>query len=301
MGRLIDDKVTKTVKKKVNSVESREFKSFFKTVGGNEGNKCNYSTRLDTYGCGCSNDCSYCYAKSLLDFRGLWDAKNPAVADINKVQKKIQKLPDNLKAIRLGGMTDCFQPCELEHRVTYETLKALREKRQPYLIVTKSDIVAYDEYMDVMDRDLAHIQITITCFDDDLYKKLDYEKAVVPSKRIVAVEKLQANGFDVQVRLSPLVPEFVDFDRLSQIKCDKLLVEFLRVNTWIHKWFDIDYTPYTVKQSGYYHMPLEKKKEIITKIKGFKGITVCEDESRAYEYWQNNFNPNKDDCCNLRF
>ena len=45
-----------------------EFKSFYKTVGGNEGNKCHYPTRLDTYGCGCSHDCAYCYAKSLLDF-----------------------------------------------------------------------------------------------------------------------------------------------------------------------------------------------------------------------------------------
>ena len=242
-----------------------------------------------------------CYAKSLLDFRNLWDFQNPAVADINKIRKKVAKLPKDIKAIRLGGMTDCFQPCELTHKVTYETIKALNEVRQPYLIVTKSDIVAYDEYIDVMDKDLAHIQVTITCFNDDLYHKLDYEKAVPPSKRIEAVEKLYENGFDVQVRLSPLVPEFVDFDVLSNIKCDKLLVEFLRVNTWIHKWFKIDYTPYTVKQSGYYHMPLAKKKEIISQIKGFKEITVCEDESNAYDYWQNNFNPNKDDCCNLRF
>ena len=36
-----------------------EFKSFIKTVGGNEGNKCKYPTRLDTYGCGCSHDCKY--------------------------------------------------------------------------------------------------------------------------------------------------------------------------------------------------------------------------------------------------
>ena len=41
-------------------MEQKEFKSFFKTVGGNEGNKCHYPTRLDTYGCGCSHDCNYC-------------------------------------------------------------------------------------------------------------------------------------------------------------------------------------------------------------------------------------------------
>lgn len=52
-------------------MESQEFKSFYKTVKGNEGAKCMYPTRLDLYGRGCSHNCSYCYARSLLDFRGL--------------------------------------------------------------------------------------------------------------------------------------------------------------------------------------------------------------------------------------
>ena len=51
----------------------KEYKSFYKTVDGSEGQKCNYPTRLDTYGCGCVHDCKYCYAKSLLSFRGLWN------------------------------------------------------------------------------------------------------------------------------------------------------------------------------------------------------------------------------------
>lgn len=49
-----------------------EYKSFYKRAGGKEGSRCRYPVRLDTYGCGCSHDCGYCYAKSLLDFRGLW-------------------------------------------------------------------------------------------------------------------------------------------------------------------------------------------------------------------------------------
>ena len=31
----------------------KEFGSILKEVSGNEGDKCHYSTRLDTYGCGC--------------------------------------------------------------------------------------------------------------------------------------------------------------------------------------------------------------------------------------------------------
>lgn len=106
----------------------KEYKSFFKNVGGNEGSKCNYTTRLDTYGCGCSHDCKYCYAKSLLEFRNMWDPINPSMADIEKIKRKISKLPSDIPAIRLGGMTDCFMNIEKDNKITYETIKALNEK-----------------------------------------------------------------------------------------------------------------------------------------------------------------------------
>lgn len=202
--------------------------------------------------------------------------------------------------VRLGGMTDCFMPLEKQERVTYKTISALNESKIHYLIVTKSNLVAEDEYIELMDKNLAHIQITLTCLEDDLYRKLNYEKASLPSKRIQAIEKLQRHGFDITLRLSPFIPQFIDFDQLSQIQCDKILIEFLRVNSWIEKWFNIDYSEYTVKQGNYRHMPLAKKLEYISKITGFKEMTVCEDESEAYEYWKNNFNPNPNDCCNLR-
>lgn len=53
------------------------------------------------YGCGCQHDCKYCYAKSLLDFRNLWNPNDPSVADINKIERKIKKLPKGT-ILRLG-------------------------------------------------------------------------------------------------------------------------------------------------------------------------------------------------------
>ena len=103
-----------------------EYKSFYKEVRGNEGNRCYYNVRLDTYGCGCQHDCSYCYAKSLLDFRGLWNVDDPRVADIKKIENKIKKLPKG-SIVRLGGMTDCFQPVEEKKKITYETTKLLNK------------------------------------------------------------------------------------------------------------------------------------------------------------------------------
>lgn len=202
------------------------------------------------------------------------------------------------QVVRLGGMTDCFQPLERLHRITYKTIRLLNRRRIPYLIVTKSAMVAEQEYLDILDKDLAHIQVTVTTLDDKLCAT--YEKASKPSDRIRAVKMLQDGGFDVQLRLSPFIPQFVNMSELNALNVDKILIEFLRVNSWIEKWFDIDYSEYTVKQGGYRHMPLAKKLGYISQITGFKEMTVCEDESEAYEYWQHNFNHNPDDCCNLR-
>lgn len=199
--------------------------------------------------------------------------------------------------IRLGGMTDCFQPCELTFRNTYKTLKTLSKRRMEYLIVTKSHLVARDEYMAIYDPKLAHFQITVTTLDDK--RSVTYEKASVPSERVKAILKLQEAGFDVAIRLSPLIEKYMDFDKLNGLGIRKAVVEFLRVNSWIEKWFDIDYSPYTVSHAGYKHLPLDEKKRIISKLE-IPEITVCEDVTDHYEYWKKHFNPNKEDCCNLR-
>lgn len=274
----------------------KDFKSVKKTVQGNEGDKCNYPTRLDTYGCGCQHDCKYCYAKSLLEFRDLWNPKQPSVANISDISKQIRKLKRG-EVVRLGGMTDCFQPMEKLYRNTYKTIRILNRRKVPYLIVTKSAMVADKEYVEILDPELAHIQITVTTLDDEL--SATYEKASKPTDRVQAIKTLQREGFDVQLRLSPYIPQNIVIDDFNGLEIDKILVEFLRVNPWIKKWFDIDYSEYTVKQSGYQHLPLEKKIEYISKLK-FKEMTVCEDESEAYEYWKNNFNHDPNDCCNLR-
>ena len=85
-------------------------------------------------------------------------------------------------------MTDCFQPVEAIHRITYNVLKAFNHYQKPYLIVTKSDLIATDEYIEVLDKDLAHIQVTITSTNDEL--AATYEHATRPSDRIKAIEKL---------------------------------------------------------------------------------------------------------------
>lgn len=276
-----------------------EFKSFFKTVEGGEGDRCNYPTRLDTYGKGCGNDCDYCYAKSLLGFRKMWNPENPAVANINKIRKTIKSDLKRGDIVRLGGMTDCFQAIENTHKVTYQTIKALNERGVGYLIVTKNPLVASDEYIDILDKDLAHIQISVTTTDDAMNKR--YEKAEPYSERRRAIEKLYKAGFDVQVRLSPFIPEMVDLDEIRDIECNKILIEFLRAGGFIKRTLHIPYNKYTEVHGGYRHLPIDEKLRWANSVKkGFDQASICEDVPSHYRYFQENFNYNPEDCCNLR-
>ena len=157
-------KLDKVESGEMESVDS-EYTGFFKTVEGNEGSKCYYPTRLDTYGCGCGHDCSYCYAKDMItNLSGAWDPLHPKYADIKRIETKLKKVPKGT-ILRLGGLTDCFQPIELKRRITLETIKLMNKYGIGYLIVTKSHHVADPEYVEIMDPELAHIQITTTTFD----------------------------------------------------------------------------------------------------------------------------------------
>ena len=219
-----------------------------------------------------------------------------------RVPKIIHELDKEVKrgdVVRIGGMTDCFMPLEEKTRATYMALQMLNKRGIHSLIVTKSDLIATDRYMGILDKDLAHIQITITSTDDEISKRIE-PGAPLPARRIAAVEKLQEAGFDVQVRLSPFIPEFVDLDRINAIQCDKILIEFLKVSPWIQKWLDIDYSPYTLSRGGYLNLPLERKIELVDKITGFKERSVGEFVEEHHKYFREHVNANPDDCCNLK-
>lgn len=257
---------------------------------------CSHTIRLDTYGCGCQHNCSYCYAKSLLSFRKLWDSKNPKPNSILNIKQVLSKLP-KYTVVKLGGMTDCFMPLELKKRITFETIKMLNYYKLNYLIVTKSDICVNDEYLSIYDKKLCHLQVSITSTSDEISKK--YENATLPFDRIKAIEKLYRNNFDVSIRLSPCIEEFINFDIINSIKCNKILVEFLKVNHFIKKNFDIDYSNYSLNYGGYNHLQLSDKIRIMDKIYNFEQISVGEYVKDHYNYFNEKVNFNKNDCCNL--
>lgn len=109
---------------------------------------------------------------------------------------------------------------------------------------------------------------------------------------------MQDHGFDVSIRLSPLIEEFMDFTELNALGINKGIVEFLRINTWICRWLaGVEFSKYTHKQSGYWHLTLEDKIRVFEKMQRihiysafdgglvFAGVWLCRiwDDYRAPE------------------
>ena len=62
---------------------------------------------------------------------------------------------------------------------------------------------------------------------------------------------------------------------------------------------NIDYSEYSLKYGGYENLQLDKKIELVNKITGFKQVSVGEYVKSHWEYFRDNVNFNKEDCCNL--
>ena len=60
----------------------------------------------------------------IINFGHDWNPTNPRYVDIKRVENKLKKVKSGT-IIRLGGMTDCFQPIEKKYRTTLETIKIL--------------------------------------------------------------------------------------------------------------------------------------------------------------------------------
>jgi hypothetical protein len=159
---------------------------------------------------------------------GHWWPDKVKVADLNHIKKRMQYYLDGrgtgtlAKAIqrripaRLGGLTDCFQPVEEIKKVTLGLIQYLNSIDYPYLIVTKSDLIAREPYIDEVRKDLAYVQVTVTTMNDSTAKQLE-PRAPAPRERLEALRRLNENGIYSAGRISPVIPGITDKDCFSVV------------------------------------------------------------------------------------
>jgi DNA repair photolyase len=122
---------------------------------------------------------------------------------------KFRSMLEKRVPLRIGAMSDAFMRMDKKYRVTLELLKILRFYHYPYIIFTRSDLVADDEYMREMDPHLVSVQMSLSSLHQELTRRLE-PGAPAPSKRLKALQKLAEHGFWTTVRINPLFPIYPD-------------------------------------------------------------------------------------------
>lgn len=183
--------------------------------------KCHYTFEIDTYGRGCVHNCVYCYAKDQLTLKGYWNRPHPMPLDLSEVRKifytvfetnkksKWREILEQRIPLRIGSMSDSFMLMDRKYKVTHELLKILKFYQYPYVIFTRSDLVAHDEYIDVIDPRIAAVQFSISGNNEELTKMIEPGAPSI-KRRFKAIKKLNESGIYSTVRINPLFPSFPD-------------------------------------------------------------------------------------------
>jgi DNA repair photolyase len=212
------------------------YKGTMKLLEAQDCAQCFHRFEIDTYGRGCVHNCAYCYAKGALSIRRYWNEPVPFPIDIAAIRNIFATVFETLKPskfrhilehrvpLRLGSMSDAFMWMDKKYRVTLELLKILRFYHYPYLIFTRSDLVADEEYLRAMDPHLASVQMSLSSINRELTRQIE-PGAPAPSKRLQALQTLAEHGFWTTVRINPLFPIYPDgyytdphFDHTKAVK-----------------------------------------------------------------------------------
>ena len=177
-----------------------------------------YTFGLNPYR-GCEHGCAYCFARPYHEFLG-WSS---GLDFETKIMVKL-RAPELLRrelssprwrpaGITLSGVTDCYQPCERQFRVTRGCLEVCAEFRNPVSIVTKNALVARDrDVLAPLARlGAAAVYVSVTTLDSELAGQLE-PRASRPAARLRAIRELADAGIPVGVMVAPVIPGLTDHE-----------------------------------------------------------------------------------------
>lgn len=175
---------------------------------------------------GCQFACQYCYAsfmgrfvdESIANWGNYVYAKTNAVKLLQQEYRLLKAKQGVYPSIMLSSVTDPYQPCEKQLKLTQGLLQVLAENRYPGLVsvLTKSPLVLRD--IDIL-QNLPNVEVgvTITSTDDKLSAFLE-DQAPNAASRLETLKRLHQAGIKTYAFLGPLLPHFrYDSDALEAL------------------------------------------------------------------------------------
>lgn len=182
---------------------------------------CHTGFQIDSYLEGCTHDCKYCYAKIEGEAVGKWNAPLPLPLDFTQVWAYLYKTFESKEThlfselmskkvpLRIGSLSDPFMPMEKKLGVTKELIKILNHYNYPYLLFTRSALIAHENYKEVLKKSNCSIHISIPSLDEKKTAALE-PGASSPAKRLEAIKELRQRDLWVTARINPLFPVLPD-------------------------------------------------------------------------------------------
>ena len=166
---------------------------------------------------GCFHGCSYCYARpshQYLDLGAGTDFERKIFVKVNAPQlltEAFEKPSWKGEQITFSGNTDCYQPQELDRRLTRELLSICAAFRNPVGIITKSAIIHRDiDVLQDLHRDASvHVYISIPFLDRTMARRIE-PGAPSPNTRLATIRALADAGIPVGLALAPIIPGLND-------------------------------------------------------------------------------------------
>jgi len=171
---------------------------------------------------GCEHGCSYCYARPTHEYLGFdaglgFETRILVKHDAPVLFRRFLSKPSwTVETVALSGVTDPYQPCEREYRITRRCLEVANACNQPMGVVTKNALILRD--LDLLGpmaaRGLVHVNVSVTTLDPALCRAME-PRASAPAARLRAVRELSAAGVPVRVLVAPVVPGLTDHEMPS--------------------------------------------------------------------------------------
>ena len=160
---------------------------------------------------GCTHGCVYCDSRSLCyQFTHRFEdveVKGNAPELLEEALRKKR----NRSVISTGAMSDPYQPCEKELKLTRRCLALIDRYGFGASVITKSDLVLRDiDLFDSINRKAKSVlQMTLTVADDGLSRILE-PNVCTTSRRYQVLKEFQARGIPSVVWMTPILPFLTD-------------------------------------------------------------------------------------------
>jgi DNA repair photolyase len=151
---------------------------------------------------GCTHNCSYCYAPSLVHDERAWGSYVDAKINAPLVlEKELREIPEK-KVVFISSASDPYQPVEARYKLTRRCLQILQRHNFPVLVLTRSPFILRD--LDILRKfEWVRVGFSISSMSGEFFEpgvpKLE--------ARISALRKLNEEDIKTWVSLAPVAPQ----------------------------------------------------------------------------------------------